>query len=240
MKSQQQLIGKLKAKLEKEHGRTITDDEAIQAHWFAERIANILSDSSRLDATHKKKLEETPKGFHLEGSFTCLVCGLSAANENSWYDKNGIKCMFCQKAMDKKLIPKSVINNRDSWYSTYDLERYFNIDRGDLTKYVKSGLLKKRIVASGGRNPHLELFLVRDNKETLPPKKLLRAKLVKVTKDSEELFTNVEWYEFIDEKAAKKFLKYKILEIVKETLSKPILSRRIYFRSTHLLFSIRD
>jgi hypothetical protein len=88
-------------------------------------LATALSDSSRIEAAHKKELEENPKGFHLEGHFTSLVCGLSAANENSWYDKSGFKCMPCQKALGKKL---------------YDLERYFNIDRPDLTKYVKSGV----------------------------------------------------------------------------------------------------
>jgi hypothetical protein len=239
MKSKQQLK-KLKALLEKEHGRAITEDELIKSHWFAQELGRALNDSSRIGYFHKKKLEDNPKGFHTEGNFTCLVCGLPAVNENSWYDKDGIKCMPCQKALDERVIPKSVINNKDNWYSVHDLERYFNMDYADLTKYVKSGLLKKRIVPSGGRKPHLELFLLKDNKGVLPPKKLLPTKLVKVMRDGEEWFTRVEWYELIDDKEVKKLQKYKISEILKETLAKPIKSRRIYFRSTHPLFLIRE
>ena len=84
MKSQQQLIKKLKAKLEKEHGRTITEDELIRSHWFLQELARALTDGSRLEYFHKKKLEENPKGFHVKGNFTCLVCGVPAVNENSW------------------------------------------------------------------------------------------------------------------------------------------------------------
>lgn len=239
MKSQHQLE-KLKAMLEKEHGRAITRDELTRAHWFVNQLVKILSDCSRIEAAHKKKLEKNSRGFHLEGDFTCLVCGLSAASENSWCDKNGIKCLPCQKALDKKVIPKCVINNKDSWYTTYDLKRFFNIDQVDLIKYVKSGLLKKRIVPSGGRKPHLELFLVKDNKGVLPSKKLLPSKLVTVLRDGEEYFTRVEWYECIDEKGSRRLQKYKISEILKETLTRPIKSRKIYFKSTHPLFLIRE
>jgi hypothetical protein len=193
MKSQQKLIKELKAKLEKVHGRVITDEELAADYQFATQYVQIINDDFYRQLALNKKLEDNRKGFHLEGKFTCFVCGLAAENENSWYDKKGIKCMLCQMALDKKLIPKSVINNKDSWYSTYDLERYFNMDYADLAKYVKSGLLKKRIVPSGRRKPHLELFLARDNKGILPPKKLLLTKLVKATKDGEEYFKQVEW-----------------------------------------------
>ncbi|HSU27046.1 MAG TPA: hypothetical protein VLJ68_01615 [Chitinophagaceae bacterium] len=239
MKPQQQLQ-KLKALLEKAHGRAMTEDELIQSFWFVKRLANTICDSSRREDAYKKMLEENPKGFQIEGGFTCLVCGLSVLNENFWYDKNGIKCMSCQKALDKKLIPKSAINNKDSWYSIYDLEQFFNIDRADLTKYVKSSLLKKRIVPSDRRKPHLEIFLIKDNKDVLPPKNLLPTKLVKVMRDGEEYFTRVEWYEWVEEKKARKIRKYKISEILMETLARPIKSRKIYFRSTHPLFLIRE
>jgi hypothetical protein len=145
--------------------------------------------------------------------------------------------MPCQKALDKKLIPKSVIN-KDSWYSKYDLERYFNIGRTDLTKYVKSGMLKKRIVQLDGKKTHLELFLVKDNKDVLPPKKLLPTKLIKVMKDGEEYITRAEWYDCIDEKGAKKLQKYKLSEILKETFVLPIKSSNFYFKSNSPIFSI--
>lgn len=143
--------------------------------------------------------------------------------------------MPCQTALNKKLIPKSVIN-KDSWYSKYDLERYFNIERTDLTKYVKSGFLKKRIVPLDGKKVHIELFLIRDNKDVLPPKKLLPSKLIKIMKDEEEYITRAEWYNCIDEKGVKKLFKYKIYEILKETFARPIKSGNFYFKSTSPLF----
>lgn len=238
MKSQH--LKKLKAMLEKEHGRAITDEELDHAYRLVIHLVDIFHDSDLREIHRKKKLEENPKGFHLKGKFTCLVCGLFAENENSWYDKNGIKCILCQNALDKKLIPKSVIRNKDSWYSIFEMERLFNIDRADLTKYVKSGLLKRRIVPSGRRKPHLELFLIRDNREVLPPKKLLPTKLVKVMRGGEEWFTPVEWYEWIGDKGRKKLQKYKISEILKETLARPIAARKIYYKSTHPLFLFRE
>jgi len=238
MKSRQYLIKKLKATLEKVHGRSITNEELDHSYNLVTQLADIFYDNDRREIHRKKKLGENPKGFHLNGKYCCIVCGLSAENENSWYDKNGIKCILCQKALDKKLIPRSVIN-KNSWYSLYDLERYFNMDRADRTKFVKSGLLKKRMVPSDGRKPHLELFLIKDNRDVLPPKKLVPPKLVKVMKDGEEWFTRVEWYEWIDEKGARKLQKYKISQILKETLSNPIKSRKIYYKSNHPLFLIK-
>lgn len=237
LKSEAQQIEELKASMEKDHGRAFTHEEAVQVYQLVKLLAEISVDSTFKEVDCQKKLEESPKGFHLEESGTCKVCGQPAVKENSWYDKNGVKCIPCQKALDKKLIPASIIGKRDNWYSKNELEIYFNIGKKDLNKYVKAGFLKKRIIPLDEKQIHLELFLIRDNKDVLPSKKLLPSKIVQFEKDGEQYYTHAQWYEHIDEKGLKKLQKYKIGEILKETLANPIKPSGFYWKSMNPLFA---
>jgi hypothetical protein len=205
LKSEEQYIEELKASIEKDQGRTITQEEATQAYQLIKLLAEISVENIFKESDRQKKLKDNPKGFHLEEGGTCGICGEYAKSENAWYDKNGIKCISCQKAIDKKIIPISVIKNKDSWYSKYELESYFNITRHDLNRYVKQGILKKRVVSLDEKRTHLDLFLISDNKNVLPPKKLLTSKIIKFEKDGEQYYTRAEWYECIDERGAKNF-----------------------------------
>lgn len=83
MKSEQKHLEELKARLEKEHGRAITDEEAAQAYQLVQLLAKITVDNAYREAAWLKRLEVSPKGFHLDGNFTCIICGHPAKNENS-------------------------------------------------------------------------------------------------------------------------------------------------------------
>ncbi len=108
--------------------------------WIAFEIAEE-------ELRRQKILKESPKGFHLDrNGYTCPICRSSASEENSWYDQYGLKCMSCQKAINKKIIPESVAKNKESWYSKYDLEMYFNIKGVVLNKYIKQGILRDRVL----------------------------------------------------------------------------------------------
>jgi hypothetical protein len=145
------------------------------------------------------KLEEFPKGFHLDGiGYTCAICGGSASNENSWFDKYGIKCMICQKAVDRKEIPPSIAKKKDSWYSKTDLEIFFNIKGPAVRRLIKQGVLKARNLTTDGRQIHHQLFLIKDNKETLHPKKLLKTQMVKEITNGQEWYAWKPWYMFVD------------------------------------------
>lgn len=117
------------------------------------------------------------------------------------------------------------------------MESYFNIGRVDLNRYMKQGVLKKRVIPLKGKQLHLELYLIRDNKNVLPTKKLLPSKIIKFEKDGEQYYTRVQWFECIDEKGLKKLQKYKIGEILKETFAKPIRSGGFYWKSMNPLFT---
>jgi hypothetical protein len=219
-------LRELKAILAKQHGREFTDQEVRQAFWDMKKLAHILYKVSCADIARKELLKENPKGFHLEEGGTCLICKEFAPKENSWFDQNGVKCMFCQKALDEKIIPASVIEKRDSWYSKRDLERYFNIKGVDLNKCIKNGLLKDRVVMNDKKKVHFQLFLMKDNKGVLPPKKILESKTITIIHKEKEYLTQEEWYETGDMKVVKRLAKYQIIHCLKETLQKPMTGGR--------------
>jgi len=68
-----------------------------------------------------------------------------------------------------------------------------------MRRAVKEGVLKPRIVSSALGRPHVYLFLIKDNKDTLPPKKLTEPQLVKeIKEDGKEWFHLEPWYRFVD------------------------------------------
>lgn len=105
MKPEAQQIEELKSILEKENGRPFSVEEATEAHRSTETLLRIIVDGIFEEIERKQKLETSPEGFHLDDGRACVICGQPAIKENSWYDKNGIKCMSCQKALNKKIDP---------------------------------------------------------------------------------------------------------------------------------------
>ena len=88
--------------------------------------------------------------------------------------------------------------NKESWYSAYDLESRFNINRHGLKKFIKEGILKPRIVPNPSGKAHVQIFLIKDNVDTLPPKKLTESQLVKETKEGKDWYHSEPWYKFAD------------------------------------------
>lgn len=195
----------------KKYGKELSWEEASDSAHNLLGFVKVLYDQAVIEEKRKHRLEESPKGFHLEGiGYTCFICRNSISNEETWYDKYGIKCLVCQKSIDKRIIPASVAKNEDSWYSKYDLEDRFNIDRHAMNRFIKQGVLKPRIVPGESGRPHVYLFLVKDNKDTLPPKETTKSQLVKeIDKDGKEWFHSEPWYRFVDPHKALKG--YKII-----------------------------
>ena len=214
-------LGELKIALEKQHGREFTDEEVLAAHWDLQKLAHIMYEVVSEQMRREELLKEHPKGFHLEDGGTCAICGNYASGENSWFDKDGVKCMPCQRAINEKIIPASVIKKKDSWYSKQDLQHYFNIKGADLSRYIKLSILKDRIIKGETKKVHLQMFLMKDNKGVLPPKSLLKSRTVEIIHKGEPYLTQEEWYEYGDAKLIKRLAKYRIIECLKETLQKP-------------------
>lgn len=212
-------IKEFKEIYEKESGKKITDVEAFECAHNLVNYVKLLCEIAKKEEDRMSKLIENPKGFHLEGDYSCTICGMSAAGENGWFDKFGIKCMTCQKAVNKKVIPGSVAKNKDSWYTAYDLESRFNINRHALKKAVKDGILKAREISSESGRVHYQLFLIKDNKNTLPPKKLTDSQLVKETEEGKDRYHSEPWYKFVDPHEHLKG--FKIMDYLKFTREEP-------------------
>ena len=239
METYEKQIQKIKDILEKEHGREFTLEEATDAFRFIETLARISLKAGEEEFKKQKLLKENPKGFHYDGERgKCEICSETALGENSWYDKYGLKCMTCQNSVNQKTIPGAIAKDNKSWYSSHDLQSLFNIGRKELKEYIKTGFLKERLIRTAENKIHLQLFLLRDNKDVLPPKKLVSGKIIKVDRDGEEFFTHARWYECLDVKSYERLKKYKIVECFPETFSKPIIDHgRFYWKGMNPIFT---
>jgi hypothetical protein len=199
MQYKDETIEKFQKIIKEEHDKELSKEEASEGLNNLVGLFELLLKFDGEDKQRKERLKENPKGFHLEGTgYTCPICGNSASNEETWYDKWGMKCLVCQKAIDQKIIPGSVVEDKESWYSKYDLESDFGLDRPTITRLIKQGVLKARVVPNLNGRPRTHLFLIKDNKDVLPPKKLVDSRFIKESKDSKEYIRVESWYKFVD------------------------------------------
>lgn len=173
---------------EKEYGKKISWAEASdQANNLLE-LYKVLMDIELREQRRKLRLKDEPRGFHVDdGTYDCCVCRQGVTGDHSWYDKHGLKCMDCQKALEKHQIPASVCKNKDSWYAMWEFEYYFGVKSATIRKFVRQGKLKMRTVPREGGGTHLELLLIKDNIGVLPDKP--KSHLVK----TEDGFVHVEY-----------------------------------------------
>jgi hypothetical protein len=216
MKLSKERIQEMKDLLEKKEKREFTWEEASDVAYRLAGLAEICFEHYKKELEWKKKLEESPKGFLLEGGYSCIICGQGGShNGGIWHDKFGHKCMICQKAVDRKEIPASVASNEKIWYSKYDMEGRFNLKGPTLRSWIKKGILKARTITYNGKGVHMQLFLIKDNKDTLPPKKLTESHMVSEEKDGQKWYHSEPWYKFGD---PYKILKgYKIMDYLRVT-----------------------
>lgn len=206
--------------MEKHYGTRLSKAEAYDSAQRLLGLTKMCVDFQILDFERKKRLKTEPKGFCIDGcGYTCRACGNNMKDGENWYDKWGIKCTTCQRALEMKIIPSLVFTNRNSWYSEYDLQDRFNLKKTTQTKWIKDGLLKPRIIPNlDNSGVRARLYLIKDNKDFLPPKKLTESKLVKNTIDGRDWIHSEPWYKFVDPFDHLK--NYKIIEYMKYADSK--------------------
>lgn len=173
-----------------EEGKKFQDEK-----WNLEQIGKFMEEWKEEEKRRDEKLKANPKGFHLEGrGYTCSICGDSTPEGDNWYDEYGIKCLICQKAIDNGEVPATLGKDKDSWYEKYDIERAFNVKGPTLQKWVRKGLLKPRTISHYGNGVHYEFFIIEDNADFLPPKKLVESQYVNVKDENGKVERrNVPW-----------------------------------------------
>lgn len=157
---------------EKKYGKKLSFAEASEAAHNLYHYVKLAYDIAAKEHRREERLKKEPKGFHVDDGegYTCPICKNAMAREETWYDKKSLKCIYCQKALDKRIIPVSVLKDEDSWYSIYEFDYYFGIKPRSIRKLVRSGELKSRIIPDSDNGVRLEVFLIKDNPDVLVKK----------------------------------------------------------------------
>lgn len=123
----------------------------------------------------EQRLKAEPKGFAIESKGrSCCLCHTSVMGE-VWYDKWGMKCMVCQDALNKKLIPGYVFKDTENskHVTASQLNWKFGLHQQTIKMLINKGKLKPRIIPKG-----ITLFLRSENPE-LP--NILQAELARMS-----------------------------------------------------------
>lgn len=177
---------------------TKEEGEKYQREKFElQQLAKFSEEWKKKEEERAKKLEENPNGYHLDGhGYTCAICHNNTPEGDNWYDKYGIKCLVCQKAIDEGEIPATLASDKESWYTKYDIERSFCVKGNTLRKWIRDGIIKPRIVSHYGKGTWYELFMIEDNKDFLPPKKLVESESVNVKDENGKIERkSIPWYQ---------------------------------------------
>ena len=163
-------IEEFKEIFKKEYGKELSDQEAYESATNLIGFVEVLQKSAEKEHQRKLQLKKEPKGFYLtDEPYSCCICGQQVNGDQSWYDKNGIKCLLCQKAVKEGLVPPFVCKDRDSWYSVWELESKFGIKHQTAKKMVRLDELKAKIVPYDNGNPYEYIFLKKENPDLTDP-----------------------------------------------------------------------
>lgn len=157
-------IEEFKTIYKKKTGKELSNAEAAEGARNLVNFFKTLYDCEVKDAKRKHRLKKEPAGFHLmDGTYNCLVCGTMITGEKSWYDKWGMKCLPCQKAIEAGVIPGFICKERDSRYLMWELKSDFGIHSSTAKKMIRDGKLNARIVMNENGHPYEYIFLKKEN-----------------------------------------------------------------------------
>jgi hypothetical protein len=170
MNISKEAVEEFKKIFKKEYNKELTDEEAYES------ASNLLGFYDALYQIHKKevqrkyRLRKEPQGFNLtDGIYTCSICSQQQEQGQVWYDKWGITCAICRKAVQTEVIPQFVCDNKDSWYPMWQMENKFGIKWQCARKLVREGKLKAKIVLAENGKPHEYIFLKKENLNLIDP-----------------------------------------------------------------------
>lgn len=153
----------------KEYKKELTDAEAREAGERLVGFFDVLLEVAEKDRRRKLKLKDSPKGFPIddEGTYSCFICHESITTVNGWYDKYGLKCLNCQRAVEKKILPPIVFKDRNSWITNWELKDKLGIHPSTAKKLIREGKLKVRNVETEKGGIHYSVYLLSENADFL-------------------------------------------------------------------------
>ena len=164
---------------EKEGHEYKTREDARQAANNLVDFVDVLIQIDQEEKARVRKLEKHPKGYAIQAKgHTCPLCGNCLFDVEMWYDKWGMKCMNCQNALNKKIVPGYVFRDYRHEKSVTDstLSWKMDIHIQTLRKLARQGKLKARLIPNGPyvflrkENPDLAT-VVEEEKAALAKKK---------------------------------------------------------------------
>lgn len=129
----------------------------------ADNLVRFVELMVELDAEHRsweRRLEKEPKGFSIPSKGrNCSLCKSGIYGE-VWYDKWGMKCLNCQNAFNKKLIPGYVFKDKDNkrHITAAQLNSKFGLHPQTIKKLIRQKKLNARVIPNGPM-----VFLKSDN-----------------------------------------------------------------------------
>ena len=141
-----------------------TRNDARQAANRLVRFFEILIEIDEQEDRRKRRLEKDPSGFALpaEGR-SCFLCEKYLMDVEMWYDKWGLKCMNCQAALNKRIVPGYVFKDKhhDKSITDSQLASETGMHIQTIRKLIRHGRLRARRIPGGpfvllrGENPEL-------------------------------------------------------------------------------------
>ena len=163
------LLNELKEILSKYPGsEKYTEEDYVESYRNLTAFGEILYDFAKTEYKRKKKLEEFPDGFLLtemneEGTYTCSICSRQVSATNMWFDKYGLRCVDCSRALKEGVLTPEICTNRDSWYSEWDLKSKFGIHPATRDKYIRNGKLVAFVVKDTENKIVAKIFPKKEN-----------------------------------------------------------------------------
>lgn len=139
---------RFKQSFEKEGIKYETEKEYREAINNLVAYAELAFDIAKEEYYRLQRLKDEPKGFLFLGEGrTCTLCCRNIMGD-MWYDKWGQKCMDCQGAYNKKIVPGYVFKDRDNhrYITASTLSWQFKVPTQTINKLIRSGILKARVV----------------------------------------------------------------------------------------------
>lgn len=149
---------------ERQTGKKIGEAEAREAAGRLVGLFKILFDCAREEARREDRLRDEPGGFAVDGSYSCALCGTGITPETGWYDRWGAKCPPCRRAVDSGAVPGYACRDRESRYTSWELQDRFGLRAPTVRKLVREGKIAARFTTGEGGRPLTMIFLKRENR----------------------------------------------------------------------------
>lgn len=152
------------------YNKDLTDAETYEAASTLVGIFDVLYRCEVRDWQRKHRLKTEPAGFPItDGIYNCCLCNIQLAEGDGWYDRYGIKCKLCRKAVNDGIIPGFACEHRESRYIPWQIQDKFGIKHATMRKMIRDGKLKARIILAENGKPYEYIFLKKENPELVDP-----------------------------------------------------------------------